>query len=354
MSISGATWTLSGTNTIASVTDNGTLVVTGSLPAANYQIGSASGGGTLEVASAPGTALPISFAGNSTLVIDNAAAFGANVGTSSYTGPLIENFGAGETVDIKNVSSSGASLTYNSATGLLQIVNGSQSASLDFQTSTLGSGNFTLAPDAGGSGLYLTLSSGPTVTERLVSDTGSSSTDKITSNDALTGTAAANAAVTLSEGGTTLGTVSADATGLWNFTPASLTQGVHTIVAASGSASAPLTFTYDTVQPAVTEYLLNNIGSPRPERDGRWSSDGSGRSERDCHVGRERDHARDYNSECIGRLELHAEFFSRRCSYDFCKRDRYCRQYRLRVADIHLFGAGRYRKAGRRYRVFVD
>ena len=108
---SGATWTLSGSNTIASVTDNGTLVVTGSLPAANYQIGAPGWGGTLEVASATGTASPINFAGNSTLVVDNAAAFGTNVGTSSYTGPLLENFAAGDTIDIKNVSSSGASVT---------------------------------------------------------------------------------------------------------------------------------------------------------------------------------------------------------------------------------------------------
>ena len=116
----GATWTLSGTNTIASVTDNGTLVVTGSLPAANYQVGAAGGGGTLEVASAPGNASPISFVGNSTLVIDNAAAFGTSVGTSSYTGPVLENFVAGDTVDIKNFSYAGASVTYNSTTGLFR------------------------------------------------------------------------------------------------------------------------------------------------------------------------------------------------------------------------------------------
>ena len=125
----------------------------------------------------------------------------------------------------------------------------------------MGSGTFTLAPDAGGSGLYLTLSSGPTVTESLVSDTGSSSTDKITSNDALMGTAGANATVTLTEGSTTLGAATANASGVWNFTPSSLTQGAHTIVATSGSSSASLTFTYDTVAPAVTESLVNNIGS---------------------------------------------------------------------------------------------
>ena len=75
----GASWSLSGSNTIASVTDNGSLIVTSALPAANYQIGVAGGGGTLEVASAPGNASPINFLGNSTLIIDNAATFGACV-----------------------------------------------------------------------------------------------------------------------------------------------------------------------------------------------------------------------------------------------------------------------------------
>ena len=56
----------------------------------------------------------------------------------------------------------------------------------------------------------------PAVTEKLVADTGSSSTDGITSNDALTGTAGANATVTLKEGSTTLGTTTANTSGVWN------------------------------------------------------------------------------------------------------------------------------------------
>ena len=329
--------------------------MTGSLPAASYQIGGAGGGATLEVASAPATASPMSFGGNSTLVIDNAAAFGANVGTSSYTGPLLENFVAGDTVDVKNVSSSGASVTYNSTTGLLQIANGSQNASLDFQTSTLGSGAFTLTPDASGSGVDLTLSSGPTVTEKLVSDTGSSSTDKITSNDALTGTAGANTSVTLTEGTTTLGTATANASGAWNFTPTSLPQGTNTILAAaSGATSASLTFTYDTIAPAVTEALLNNIGSSGPERHRRWRFDGIRGSECACHAERERDHAGDHHGERVRCLELHAEFFDRRRQYDCCKRDRSRRQYRLRLLDFYLLAIVRHREARRRHRILVD
>ena len=53
----------------------------------------------------------------------------------------------------------------------------------------------------------------------LVSDTGSSSTDRITSNPAITGIGQANTLVTIKEGGTTLGTATADSTGAWSFTP---------------------------------------------------------------------------------------------------------------------------------------
>ena len=47
----------------------------------------------------------------------------------------------------------------------------------------------------------------------LVSDTGSSASDKITSNPAIKGTGQANTVVTIKEGSTTLGTTTADSTG---------------------------------------------------------------------------------------------------------------------------------------------
>ena len=56
----------------------------------------------------------------------------------------------------------------------------------------------------------------------LVSDTGGSASDGITSNPAIKGTGKANAAVTIKEGAAVLGTTTADATGAWSFTPAGL------------------------------------------------------------------------------------------------------------------------------------
>jgi T5SS/PEP-CTERM-associated repeat protein len=104
----------------------------------------------------------------------------------------------------------------------------------------------------------------PLVTAALANDTGRSATDRITSNASLAGTGEANALVTLTEGVATLGTVSADATGHWSFTPV-LADGVHTVVAsetdlAGNTGSAVLTFTLDTTAPAVTESLANDTG----------------------------------------------------------------------------------------------
>ena len=56
----------------------------------------------------------------------------------------------------------------------------------------------------------------------LVSDTGSSASDNVTSNPAITGVGQANTLVTIKEGGATLGTTMADGTGAWSFTPAGL------------------------------------------------------------------------------------------------------------------------------------
>ena len=106
----------------------------------------------------------------------------------------------------------------------------------------------------------------PTVTAHLAHDTGSSSTDGITSNPALTGTADANAVVTLTEGSTVLGTATANASGAWSFTPTGLAQGAQTITAsetdlAGNTGSASVSFTLDTVAPTVTAQLAHDTGS---------------------------------------------------------------------------------------------
>jgi len=93
------------------------------------------------------------------------------------------------------------------------------------------------------------------VTEHLASDTGVSATDNITSNDTLTGTGAANAVVTLTEGTATLGAVTADSTGAWSFTPAGLADGTHTIMAAESIGSTSLSFSLDTAAPSAPVIL---------------------------------------------------------------------------------------------------
>ncbi|MGX7871609.1 alkaline phosphatase family protein [Mesorhizobium sp. ORM6] len=103
----------------------------------------------------------------------------------------------------------------------------------------------------------------PTVTERLLNDTGASSSDKITSNATLAGTGSANAVVHFTVDGTAISsTATANSTGAWQFTPVGLADGQHTIVASETDArgnlrSASLTFSLDTTPPAVT---MTNAG----------------------------------------------------------------------------------------------
>ena len=76
------------------------------------------------------------------------------------------------------------------------------------------------------------------MTAALVSDTGASATDGITSNAALTGTADPNAAVNLTIDGTAAATpATADASGVWSFTPTGLVDGQHTVVASETNAA---------------------------------------------------------------------------------------------------------------------
>ena len=91
--------------------DNGTLNIAGSLVVSSainptsiglFQLQS---GATLEAAAATGTNTKINFLGSSQLTIDNVSSFGTNVGTSSYAGPLLEDFVNGDKIDLKQFSS---------------------------------------------------------------------------------------------------------------------------------------------------------------------------------------------------------------------------------------------------------
>lgn len=92
------------------------------------------------------------------MIVDSAASFGVDVGTSSYTGSQLQDFAAGDSVDLKNFAPSGMTLDFTASTGVLQLANASsQAASLEFQTASLGSGNFHAAGD-GASGILITRS----------------------------------------------------------------------------------------------------------------------------------------------------------------------------------------------------
>jgi hypothetical protein len=72
----------------------------------------------------------------------------------------------------------------------------------------------------------------------------------VTANPTLTGTGSANAAVTISNAGTTIGVTDAASSGAWSFTP-SLADGAYTLTAsesdsASHTGSASLSFTLST------------------------------------------------------------------------------------------------------------
>ncbi|MCK1530447.1 hypothetical protein IVB15_22655, partial [Bradyrhizobium sp. 182] len=107
-----------------------------------------------------------------------------------------------------------------------------------------------------GAVVYTLSTTGPTVTEALASDTGTSVTDHVTANPALSGTGLANTVVHLTiDGVLSTITATADAQGAWSFTPSTLADGPHTIVASQtdtfgNTGSASLSFTLDTTAPS--------------------------------------------------------------------------------------------------------
>ena len=158
---SGATLALTGAvNSATKVTDNGTvsigvgdtLTVTGSVDPASTGVFLLNNSSVLDVAVDKGTSNKMSFIGTGKLSVDAIAQFGNNIGTTSYTGPLLESFGTGDTVQLKDLNFAGASIvSYTSASGLLQLANGATKSTLLFQDSTLGgTKTFHLGNDGGG------------------------------------------------------------------------------------------------------------------------------------------------------------------------------------------------------------
>ena len=147
----GANWTLTGVNNTATVTNNGTLSVaaggtlqvTGAVNPASTGIFQLNNTSILELSADKGASNQMKFLGAGEVIVDNAANFGINVGTTTYTGPLIENFVANDKIDLKDVAFNNAILNYSTATGLLQVTSGGAGeATLAFQNSSLGAGVF--------------------------------------------------------------------------------------------------------------------------------------------------------------------------------------------------------------------
>jgi fibronectin-binding autotransporter adhesin len=153
-----ASWTLQGGNAIGTITDDGTLAlaagatlaITSAVDPASTGIFELNAGALLSIAADTGPADRIAFLAGATLAIADAAQFGTGVGTPGYAGPLIEDFGPGATIELKDITAAGATMSYSEATGLLQITSGASNASLLFDTANLGNGTFQLGHDSTG------------------------------------------------------------------------------------------------------------------------------------------------------------------------------------------------------------
>jgi hypothetical protein len=152
----GGVWTLNGKNTVATLLNSGTLniasggslTITAAIDPSSTGVFNLSSNTILEIAANVGSGDQIAFLSPARAIIDKASLFGTNVGESTYSGPLIEDFGTGDSIDLKDVAAAGVTLNSGGSTGLLQVVvGGTGVASLLFQTSSLGTGVFHSADD---------------------------------------------------------------------------------------------------------------------------------------------------------------------------------------------------------------
>ena len=175
----------------------------------------------------------------------------------------------------------------------------------------------------------------------LVSDTGSSATDKITSNPAIKGTGQANTLVTIKEGGTTLGTTTADGTGAWSFTPVGLADGAHILIRHSDRSrrqyrDGDASFTLDKAPPAVSMALVSDTGSSATDKiTSNPAIKGTGQASTLVTDQGGRHHARHDDGRQHGSLELHAGRPCRRRAHADRDSDRPSRQYRDGNAELH-------------------
>jgi hypothetical protein len=157
----GATWDIGGAignllnDGVVNIVSGASLDISAAVNPASIGTFELTSKGSLEIASLLGTNVKIKFLGTTPankLTIDSAANFGLHVGTSSYKGPLLEDFKAGDVIDLKGIASTGLKLSYSTTTGDLQITasGGGVVATLEFQNASLGAGRFHTATDNAG------------------------------------------------------------------------------------------------------------------------------------------------------------------------------------------------------------
>ncbi len=232
-----------------------------------------------------GSGLTASNAGGVPAGLTGTTTASAGTGTSTVAPVLTEALvsdtgssasdGITSSAALKGTADAGATIHFTvDGTAIAQTATADASGKWSFTPTGLSDGQHTIvasetnaAGQTGSASLIFTLDTkAPTVTSRLVSDTGVSATDKITSNATLSGTADPNAVIKFTIDGTAATqTATADATGKWSLTPTGLADGAHTIVAtetdvAGNIGSASLTFTLDTKAPAVTSRLVSDTG----------------------------------------------------------------------------------------------
>ncbi|MFO4113773.1 BapA/Bap/LapF family large adhesin [Enterobacter kobei] len=163
------------------------------------------------------------------------------------------------------------------------------------------------APSAGFTVVVDTVSTTPVITN-VTDDAGNSATTVVSgtpTNDAtptLSGTAEANSVVTIFDGGTQIGVVTADGTGAWTFTPdTALAEGSHSftaqatdpqgnVSAVSGAWSvvvdltAPTVPTLDTVNDNVPGGITGNLTSGQVTNDSTPTIGGTGQAGSTIHI----------------------------------------------------------------------
>jgi hypothetical protein len=262
----GASWTLAGADTL---TSGQTLTNAGMLILANTTF---SGAGDLQnnaviVASASSNDTLGMVTGSGTIAFGAASevAFGAAIANGATFANTLANITAGDEIDLTGLAFA-AGATAAASGSSLTVTSGSTTE--HFKLANAAVAGFAIGTDGNTISPGVLVSADglqPMVTETLADLTGVWATDGITTNPALTGTGGASLVVTLTEGAKTLGTTTANAAGVWNFTSVGLADGTQTIVARETNpfgltGSASLTFD---LQPVMTPSggTLTNAGS---------------------------------------------------------------------------------------------